>query len=220
MNKNIVIIVCSGIGSRMELSIPKQFLEVNGKPIVCHTIEKFQCCEQIHDIIIVTNKEYINFFDDYNYSKIKKVVAGGSERLFSVYNGLKALENPSPNDIILVHDGVRPFISCSKINTIIEETLIKKSCVLGVKVKDTIKSCDNGIIVNTPTRDNLWIAQTPQSFMYSIIMSAYHNAINHGISVTDDASLVELMGEVIHMVEGEYSNIKVTTQDDLLYFYY
>lgn len=222
-NKNIVIIPCSGIGTRMNLDTPKQFLEINNKPIICYTIEKFQESPNIDEIILVTNDEYIDFVksyivENYNYTKVTKVVIGGNERIFSVYNGLNSIENPEPNDIILIHDGVRPFIEISDIEKMISATKIKKACVLGVKCKDTIKQCKDGTIIRTPIRDNLWLAQTPQCFEYEIIKKAYDNAIENKIIATDDASLVELLNIKVVMIEGSYSNIKITTRDDLNLF--
>lgn len=214
----VAIIVCSGSGSRMNIEMPKQFMDINGKPLACHTIEKFESCEEVTDIIIVTNKGYLDFFDEYGYEKVRKVVEGGNERIFSVYNGINSLQNLNDNDIVLIHDGARPFIYCESISKIIEETRLKKCCVLGVKAKDTIKICENQVIKDTPNRDDVWIAQTPQAFEYCTIKKAYDNAIENNMYGTDDASLVELIGEKIHMVEGSYSNIKITTKEDLIFF--
>ncbi len=221
MTKNIVIIVCSGIGKRMNSSIPKQFIKIKEKPIICYTIDKFENCSNIDEIIVVVNEEYIEFFKEniiikYGYKKITKIVKGGKERLNSVYNGINVIDEK--DSIILIHDGVRPFIKEKDIVNIIKKTIKYDACVLGVKVKDTIKVCENNIIKNTPNRDNIWIAQTPQAFKYNIIKKAYDIAIKQNKLATDDASLVEELGYNVIMIEGDYNNIKITTQEDLNFF--
>lgn len=221
MTKNIVIIVCSGIGKRMNSSIPKQFIKIKEKPIICYTIDKFENCSNIDEIIVVVNEEYIEFFKQnivikYGYKKITKIVKGGKERLNSVYNGINVIDEK--DSIILIHDGVRPFIEEKDIVNIIKKTIKYDACVLGVKVKDTIKVCENNIIKNTPNRDNIWIAQTPQAFKYNIIKKAYDIAIKENKLATDDASLVEELGYNVIMIEGDYNNIKITTQEDLNFF--
>lgn len=222
MSKNIVIIVCSGIGKRMNSNVPKQFIKINDKPIVCYTIDKFENCNYIDEIIIVTNKEYIDYFknsiiNDYNYKKISAVIEGGKERLNSVYNGINYIEY-NEDSIVLIHDGVRPFIDEKDIINIIEETKIYNACILGVKVKDTVKICKDGFIQTTPNRENIWLAQTPQAFKYNIIKEAYEYAFNNNLFVTDDASIVENFGFKVKIIEGNYSNIKITTKEDLKFF--
>ncbi|MDE6182266.1 MAG: 2-C-methyl-D-erythritol 4-phosphate cytidylyltransferase, partial [Eubacteriales bacterium] len=135
MQKNIVIIPCSGTGKRMGSNIPKQFLELEGKPIICHTIEKFEKCEKIDEIMIVISKEYEEYFkkeilEKNNFKKVFNIVLGGEERFNSVYNGLCSIKNKE--SIVLIHDGVRPFIKIEQIEKIIKETKLHKACVLGV----------------------------------------------------------------------------------------
>ncbi len=222
MSKNIVIIVCSGIGKRMNSNVPKQFIKINDKPIVCYTIDKFENCNYIDEIIIVTNKEYIDYFknsiiNDYNYKKISAVIEGGKERLNSVYNGINYIKY-NKDSIVLIHDGVRPFIDEKDIINIIEETKIYNACILGVKVKDTVKICKDGFIQTTPNREDIWLAQTPQAFKYNIIKEAYEYAFNNNLFLTDDASVVENFGFKVKIIEGNYSNIKITTKEDLKFF--
>ena len=139
---------------------------------------------------------------------------GGKERQDSVYNGLKCLDKDT--DTVLIHDGVRPFVKSEDIEKTIRSVSEWECCVLGVKVKDTIKICDsNGITINTPDRSSLWIAQTPQAFKYDTIMSAYESAFGEGFYGTDDAMIAERYGRKIKMVEGSYENIKITTPEDI-----
>lgn len=221
MTKNIAIIVCSGVGKRMGANLPKQFIQIKNKPIVCYTIDKFENCEKIDEIIIVTNNDYIQFFKEdiikkYNYKKIKYVISGGKERLNSVYNGLNCIKDK--NSIVLIHDGVRPFVENNDILNIIENTKKYDACILGVKAKDTIKICNNGFIQQTPNRDDVYLAQTPQAFKFDLIKKAYDYAINNNIFITDDASAVECIGYSVKIVEGSYKNIKITTSEDLKFF--
>lgn len=216
--KNIAIIVCSGKGQRMGANLPKQFLKLKEKPIITHTIEKFEKCEMIDEIIIVVSKEYKEYFENEiilknNFKKISKITLGGKERLNSVYNGLINIKDE--NSIVLIHDGVRPFIKIDHIKNIINETKKYKACVLGVRAKDTIKICQNNTIKQTPERENIWLAQTPQAFEFSIIKKAYEKAIENNFFGTDDASLVENIGIDVKMVLGDYENIKITTKEDL-----
>lgn len=221
MTKNIAIIVCSGVGKRMGANLPKQFIQIKNKPIVCYTIDKFENCEKIDEIIIVTNNDYIQFFKEdiikkYNYKKIKYVISGGKERLNSVYNGLNCIKDK--NSIVLIHDGVRPFVENNDILNIIENTKKYDACILGVKAKDTIKICNNGFIQQTPNRDDVYLAQTPQAFKFDLIKKAYDYAINNNIFITDDASAVECIGYSVKIVEGSYKNIKITMSEDLKFF--
>lgn len=221
MAKNIAIIVCSGLGTRMKTNIPKQFIKINNKPIVCYTIDKFEECKLIDEIIIVTNKDYIEYFNKeiiHNYKKISKIIEGGKERLNSVYNGLNAIEDKE--SIVLIHDGVRPFIKNQNLIQIIEQTKIHNACILAVKVKDTVKICTNGFIENTPNRENIWLAQTPQAFKYNILKTCYDKVIKNNVFVTDDASVLEKCGYKVKILEGSYDNIKITTKEDLIYFNY
>lgn len=217
--KNSVIICAAGVGKRMNSSIPKQYLLLKGRPILAHTIEAFDKSKDISDIVIVTGENDIEYVKNdivkkYGFNKVISVTAGGKERQNSVYNGLKAL-SPDTN-IVLIHDGVRPFVSSEDIKNIIEQTKIYNACVLGVKVKDTVKVCDSdGYIASTPDRALLWAAHTPQAFKYDIVLNAYEKAFADGILGTDDSMLVERTGIKVKMVEGSYNNIKITTPEDL-----
>lgn len=217
--KNAVIVVAGGKGKRMNSNIAKQYLLLDGKEILFYTLKKFEDCDLVDEIILVTGKDEIEFcrkeiVNKYGLKKVTNIINGGKERQDSVYNGIKALGEDT--EIVLIHDGVRPFVRIEDIKKIIKETEKHGSCVLGVKVKDTVKLCDmQGVVLDTPKRESLWLAQTPQSFKYTTVKEAYEKAYKDGFWGTDDSMLVERMGEKIKMVEGSYNNIKITTPEDL-----
>ncbi len=215
---NGVIVVAAGTGSRMKKDINKQFIKLNGKEIIAHTIDKFYNNDNIDDIVVVIKEEEEKYFIDnvinkYGFDNIK-IAYGGNERQDSVYNGIKKLNNNC--DVILVHDGARPFVTGDIIKNSIEEAKKHNAVVVGVKVKDTIKMVsEDGNIIDTPNRNFLWSVQTPQVFKYDIIAKAYEDAYNGNYYGTDDAMLVERIGYNVKMVEGSYDNIKITTPEDL-----
>lgn len=217
--KNSVIIVAAGTGKRMKSVIAKQYIELKGRTILSYTVETFNKSEYIDEIILVTSKEAIDFVRKeivlkYGFDKVKAVVEGGAERQNSVYNGLQAVS--ADCDVVLIHDGVRPFVADKYISELESIAMEYGACVLGVPVKDTIKICDErGYIIDTPERATLWLAQTPQCFKYDVIMRAYDAATAQGYYGTDDSMLVERMGTKIKMVKGDYNNIKITTPEDL-----
>ena len=215
---NGVVIVAAGTGSRMNMGINKQFIKLEGKEIIAYTIEKFYNNSNIEDIVVVVKEDESEFFkkeilDKYNFKNVK-IAYGGKERQDSVYNGLKLLDEKC--DVVLIHDGARPFVSDKIIDKSIEEAKEHKAIVVGVPVKDTIKVIDNDKnIVDTPNRSVLWAVQTPQTFNYNILIDAYKDAFKNKFYGTDDAMLVERIGYKVKMLEGSYNNIKITTQEDL-----
>ena len=215
---NGVVIVAAGTGSRMNMGINKQFIKLEGKEIIAYTIEKFYNNSNIEDIVVVVKEDESEFFkkeilDKYNFKNVK-IAYGGKERQDSVYNGLKLLDEKC--DVVLIHDGARPFVSDKIIDKSIEEAKEHKAIVVGVPVKDTIKVIDNDKnIVDTPNRSVLWAVQTPQTFYYNILIDAYKDAFKNKFYGTDDAMLVERIGYKVKMLEGSYNNIKITTQEDL-----
>ena len=215
---NGVVIVAAGTGSRMNMGINKQFIKLEGKEIIAYTIEKFYNNSNIEDIVVVIKEDEFEFFkkeilDKYNFKNVK-IAYGGKERQDSVYNGLKLLDEKC--DVVLIHDGARPFVSDKIIDKSIEEAKEHKAIVVGVPVKDTIKVIDNDKnIVDTPNRSVLWAVQTPQTFDYNILIDAYKDAFKNKFYGTDDAMLVERIGYKVKMLEGSYNNIKITTQEDL-----
>lgn len=219
-NKKIAVIIpAAGQGKRMKSDVSKQFIEIEGKPILAYTIEKFESTNIIDEIVVVVGKgeeDYVGEFirDRYDFTSISKIVTGGKERQDSVYEGLKAISHDI--DIVLIHDGARPMINPLDIEKIIDNTIRYKACVIGVKVKDTIKIVDTeGNVVETPKRKYLYAVQTPQAFETELIRNAYEKGVQEGVTVTDDSSLVEKYSNVkVKMIEGSYENIKITTPED------
>lgn len=215
---NGVVIVAAGSGSRMKRDINKQFIKLDGKEIIAYTIEKFYKSEDIDDIVIVIKENEEKYFieniiNKYGFDNIK-LAYGGKERQDSVYNGIKKLN--SNCEIVLIHDGARPFVNEYIIKNSIKEAKENNAVVVGVPVKDTIKVVDSdGNIVDTPNRSLLWSVQTPQSFKYEIITKAYEYAYSNDYYGTDDAMLVEHIGYNVKMIQGSYDNIKITTEEDL-----
>jgi 2-C-methyl-D-erythritol 4-phosphate cytidylyltransferase len=214
-----VIVPAAGMGKRMNSEKNKVFIFLNNKPVLAHTLEKFEDCEYVDEIILVVKKNEVDYCLEeivmkYGFKKVKKVVKGGKERQDSVYNGLLAIDKKC--DVVLVHDGARPFIEKKSIVNGIRGAIEHGACVVGVPVKDTIKvvNSDN-YIIDTPKRSTLWAVQTPQCFSYDIIMEAYENARKNSIIATDDSMLVENIGYKVKMIMGSYTNIKLTTPEDM-----
>ena len=209
------IIVAAGSGKRMGTEIRKQFLTLFGRPVLSHTIEAVEKCNLVGSIIIVTNEEDILTVKDIVSSaaceKVSAIVAGGATRAQSVRNGLNEL--PKDTEIVLIHDGVRPVVAESLIENVIMDARKHGAAALGVKIKDTIKTVDkDGFIAETLDREKMVAIQTPQCFQYDIIKRAYEN---FSADATDDCSLVETLGERIKITEGSYTNIKLTTKEDM-----
>lgn len=218
------IVAAAGVGKRMGLGYPKQFLEYRGRPLFITTVEKIAASEKVKKIVVVTNEENIEvvrenikkYIPDMNF----EVVSGGKERQDSIYNGLKVIENEG-FEYVAVHDGVRPFITKRYIEEsldILRQNSSIDGVVVGVKVKDTIKVVDrDGNIESTPDRNSLMAAQTPQVFRFEKLKSSYERAFESGFYGTDDSSLVERCGGKVVFLEGSYENIKITTVEDLKY---
>jgi len=211
------IIVAAGSGNRMKSEISKQFLKINDKEIFAYSVEKFEKLDCISQIIVVTSEPYfqhtLEIEKKYKWKKTK-VIKGGKERQDSVYAGLNALEMC---DVVIIHDGVRPFVKEQNILDVINKTIKKRACILAVPMKETVKICKDNIVKETLDRTCLWSIQTPQGFMYKDILKAYKKLqISNGI-VTDDAVLMEKEGHEIFITDGEYSNIKITTPEDIIF---
>ncbi len=215
-----LIVAAAGVGKRMGLSYPKQFLEHNGKPLFINVLEIGEKSKLISDIIIVTGKELIKevkyMCEKFKITKVKEIAEGGKERQDSIYNALKFCDK---NSIVAVQDGVRPFFKEKYLEDAFNE--LKNNpyidgVVVGVPVKDTIKVVnEEGIIISTPVRRALVAAQTPQVFRGKILIEAYEKAKEENFLGTDDSSLVEKYGGKVKISLGDYGNIKITTIEDI-----
>ena len=222
--KYLYIVAAAGSGKRMGLGKPKQFLEYDGEPIFIKTLKTIENSKLVDEIIVVTGESFIGDVKDYcrefGITKLKSVVSGGNERQDSIYNVLNTFENPEEY-IIAVQDGVRPFIKNEFIEKAYEELINNKDLdgvVTAVAVKDTVKVVDgNGFIVDTPPRNTLFLAQTPQVFRGKILKEAYETAHEEEFVGTDDSSLVERINRRGKLIDGSYDNIKITTVEDLIY---
>ena len=223
--KTTAIVLAGGRGKRMNSAVPKQFLTIQDKPVLYYSLKAFED-SFIDSVILVASeddKEYCQkeIVEKYRFRKIDKIVSGGKERYHSVLNGIKAA---GECDYIFIHDGARPFVTLDMLQRLYECVTECNACVAGMPVKDTIKIADeHGYIATTPKRDLVWTIQTPQVFSYELIKKAYlllekeeYSLIEQGISITDDAMVVEtLLGEKVKLVEGSYRNIKITTPEDM-----
>ena len=216
--KITAIVPAAGLGMRMNLGLAKPLVEIRSKPVIIYTLEVLQAHPLIDEIVLVFNKEGLQnarqFVKEYKISKVSRVIAGGATRKESVRNGLEVVD--SKTKLVVIHDGVRPFVDEGSISRVIEEAFASGAAILGVPVKSTIKKVDTGCVVEeTLKREHLWEIQTPQAFDRELIQKAYLRASKH--AVPDDATLVELMGKKVHVVMGSYFNIKITTQEDLVF---
>ena len=210
--KTSIIIPAAGTGSRM--GSQKQLLLLAGVPVLYHTIAAFENHEEADEIIVVAPNDMAKAILDFKFKKIKNIVEGGCNRQASVWAGIKAL---SPDTAwVLIHDGARPLVSGKAISDVLAMVRSGFCAISGVKSKDTIKiTGEDDVIEDTPVRERAWLVQTPQGFPYHLIKKAHLQAIADGFEGTDDAILAERMGIPVYMVEGDYSNIKLTTPEDL-----
>lgn len=217
---NSAVIVCAGRGKRMKSDINKVYMSVGGKAVLQLTMEKFMSLDEIDELVVVISRDDEELFaeikKDIDSPKPVKVAYGGAERRDSVYSGLKLVDPAC--DIVLIHDGARPFVEKSDIIKSIECAKESGACALAVRVKDTVKLADDeGFVESTPERDRLWAVQTPQTFSYKLIMEAYSRAVDIGLLATDDCMVAESAGYRVRLVEGSYENIKLTTPEDMLF---
>ena len=212
------IIPAAGQGTRMGSAIPKQFLLLQGKPILHHTLRAFEASGQVDSVILVVpekdsaaaKKEWL-----LGYDIVKKIVVGGKERQDSVYNGFQALD--ADTDVVLVHDGVRPFVTGDMILRAIEAAKNFGAAITAIPVNDTIKLADaDGFVEKTVDRSGLWRVQTPQAFQYAVLNEAFQKAVQDSYYGTDEGSLLEYAGKKVKIIEGSEMNIKITCQEDLI----
>lgn len=235
------VVLAAGRGKRMGTAVQKQFLEVQGKPLLYYSLAAFEQSGLIDDILLVTGAESIDYcrkeiVERYGFCKVVAIVPGGAERYHSVWNALQVIEECDPaggdapkaaaadGSYIFIHDGARPFVDQDIIRRAYEEVRQSRACVVGMPVKDTIKIAnEQGYIASTPRRSLVWQIQTPQVFASELIIPAYRELLEReqelltqGVQITDDAMVVETFaGCPVRLVEGSYGNIKVTTPDDL-----
>lgn len=219
MGNNVAIIAAAGQGKRMGSKENKQYLPLLDRPILAHTLQAFQKHPHIHGIIVIAAPHEVYYCQEeiiktFGFTKVLKVVAGGKERQDSIFRGLQELSQDC--ELVVVHDGARPLITPDIIDQALEAAALTGGAVVAVPVKDTIKRVDElGVIQETLVRSELWSIQTPQVFKKNLLIEAYENAFAQGIYGTDDASLVERLGEKIKVVKGSYENIKITTPEDM-----
>jgi 2-C-methyl-D-erythritol 4-phosphate cytidylyltransferase len=212
------IVTAAGAGVRMGNHIPKQYLALNGVPILARTLMVFERHPLIDRIVVTVPPGdedlcQLEVIEPYRLRKMTEVIAGGVSRQASVYKGLLRLKD---SHIISVHDGVRPLIEPSVIKKALQQLNDCDGVVVGVPLKDTVKEVTDGIVRSTPERNSLWAIQTPQVFHFKTLYAAYEKAAADSFYATDDAALVEKYGGKIKVIQGSYTNIKVTTPEDLL----
>lgn len=236
IEKNTVaIVLAGGRGTRMGGDVPKQYMDVCGKPLLYYTLKAFED-SFVNKIVLVCGKGDENYVqkeivEKYDFSKVAGITCGGEERYHSVFQGLLYVEQKIKRDsddspIVFIHDGARPFVTEDILKRCYDDAVFYGSGVAAVVTKDTVKIADEkGFVKSTPKRDTVYLMQTPQTFDFSMIMDAYGQLINKeddikkaGISITDDAMVMEQFSDKpIKLSEGSYSNIKVTTKEDLVF---
>lgn len=222
---HIAIVLAAGKGRRMNREIPKQYLLLNGKPLVCHCLEALEASRRIDQILLVVGAgetEYVKreLVEAYSYQKVAAILEGGAERYDSVSHALEYLDGRIPEtSYVYIHDGARPYLEEDLLERLYQMVCREGACIAAVPVKDTIKQVDEeGTIQETPERSRLWMAQTPQAFSYPLIRDAYRKLLAEGRTegLTDDAQVLERTGgQAVRVVEGSYRNQKITTPEDL-----
>lgn len=216
----IALIVAGGQGLRMQMEVRKQYIQFNGQPVLFHTLCVFDRSPAIESIFLVVPRDDMAFCRENIVASLQspkeiRLVEGGDERQQSVYNGLAAI-SCDPDEIVLIHDGVRPFVQLNHIEACVEAAKYVGAAVLAVPVSDTIKRSDaDGTIEKTIDRNRLWAAQTPQAFRYGLIRNAHDGALKSGMAVTDDSALIEASRHPVKLVAGSRNNIKITRPEDL-----
>ncbi len=214
-----VVIPAAGLGKRLGSNKPKQFIEIDGIPILQITLQRFQACDAVDCVVVVSQADFVNEVTNLvtknNFTKITSIINGGEHRQDSVWNGLKEIIK-NDVEIILVHDAVRPFVTDEIIKDVITAAETFGAAVPAVLSKDTIKVSDeNGFLIETLDRNKLFAVQTPQGFRKELIIKAFEKAYTDNYYATDDANLVERLGQKIKLIAGDYKNIKITTKEDL-----
>ena len=216
--KIVAIVPGAGIGRRLGPGTNKTFEVLGGKPLVARVLETLESVEEIDEIIPVIKDEYMAsaaaLIEEYGITKVRRIAPGGAERQDSVFHGLKLVENP--DSIVVIHDGARPLVEPVHIRNAITSLEGCDGVVVAVPVKDTVKEAVGGMIRRTLDRGTLWAVQTPQVFRFRVLYAAYEKAMQESFYATDDSALVERSGGAVRIVQGAYTNIKITTPEDLL----
>ncbi|GGE56787.1 2-C-methyl-D-erythritol 4-phosphate cytidylyltransferase [Pullulanibacillus camelliae] len=212
-----VVIPAAGSGTRMGAEGNKLFLQLNGEPLITHTLKLFQEDPWCSSVVLAAKPEefeqFYTIIEEKKLNKVQTLIAGGADRQESVHNGLKVIKEET---VILIHDGARPLVTEALIHHVVEQAEQAGAALLAVPLKDTIKRAYNNKVVETVDREQLWAAQTPQGFRLSLIREAHDKADRLNYKATDDASLVEWLGQPVRIVKSDYRNIKVTTPEDLI----
>ena len=216
MGRNIAIIVAAGEGKRM--GGKKQFLSIGGKPLIVYTLGPFEQSTLVDDIILVGPQEDLEYLRKeavkrFGFKKVEKIIPGGKRRQDSVYQGILAIEGDC--DMVLIHDGARPLITTKLLEESIRLCQRYKAVATAVRITDTVKREEGGFVFRTIDRTFLWAAQTPQTFAYELILSAYRRAYEDGYGASDDSALVERIGQRIKIMEGSCENLKLTSPEDV-----
>ncbi|MFP5263130.1 MAG: 2-C-methyl-D-erythritol 4-phosphate cytidylyltransferase [Blastocatellia bacterium] len=215
---NIAIVPAAGIGARMQADRAKQMLELGGVPLLVHTLRRFEQCDAVDQIILVSQPnlttEVLALISRHNLKKVARVVGGGAERQDSVYRAIQVIKEEEAG-VIAVHDAVRPFVRPEEIRAVIERAQKTGAALMATLAVDTIKQVKSGRVQRTLDRKRIYHAQTPQAFRYPIIKEAYERAYADGFTATDDSQLVERIGHRVSVVEGSPINIKITRPFDL-----
>jgi 2-C-methyl-D-erythritol 4-phosphate cytidylyltransferase len=220
--KVAAIIAAAGQGLRMRQDRPKTYLSLGKKPLLVHTLEVFETIPEVHEVAVVVHPNDLELCQEeviapFGFKKILRLVPGGKERQDSVYNALKVLKNEEDElEVILVHDGVRPFVAREQVSQVIAAARRHGGAVLGIPCQDTLKRVNTkGEVVATVERQELWQIQTPQAFQAALLWRAFREAMSSGFYATDEAGLVEALGQPVMVVQGSPLNLKITTPDDL-----
>lgn len=216
--KTSAVIVAAGSSIRFGGPMPKQFVAVAGRPMLAWTVDRFERARSIDEIVLVVAEDQILFTGEkvinrYGFTKVTRVVPGGTRRQESVLKGLESL--PISTKLVAIHDGARPLVSPDDIDAAVASAGREKAVILAARVSDTVKRVTDGYVMSTQERNDLWLAQTPQVFEYNLILECHRRAARENTEVTDDASLIESAGFKVCVVEARSPNLKVTDRADL-----
>lgn len=216
--KTTAIIVAAGRGERLPGAVPKQFRPVAGRPVVAHTLRRFDLCPDVTEVLLVVAEDNLLYateaiVDRFEIRKVTKIIPGGETRFESVFAGLKRVGKDC--EIVLIHDGVRPLVSPELISESIASCKVEDAVVPALHAGDTVKRVEEDYVLATLNRSRLYLVQTPQAFKYSLLMDAYSKAVDQENHYTDDAAVVEAAGYKVRVIMGDENNIKITTPHDL-----